>query len=424
MPTDFTLMHKDIPVIDIKISDYAGDICHINKAMHPEHLPVGVNYKRKDGKILINRAGINNWWSGRAIPESRDDIDNFVNVFGTKMPKTMISRTHGLSLTDAYWIKSVGDNISWSDINYFENSFSHDIGDVLFGAAKDAKNVNVDSPDVTTDGCLRKRWQIINNKRCLVKAGNEAFNQQPFNEVIASKIMDRLNIDHTVYDMHYQDGCPYSVCETFADINNEYVSAWRVVQSKPKANHESYYTHYVDICKEHGLENITDDIDRMIVVDYIIANEDRHFNNFGIMRDANTLEWVKAAPIFDSGSSLGYDKISCDIDKNIKCKTFKSTHEKQLALVKSFDWVDFSKLNGVEDDVAEIMSTDNAKAVLGDNRAADIARFVKKRVENLEKYAVQRSKGYVPVNGSRFAEQSGSISVESSYIPSADNEYN
>ena len=53
----------------------------------------------------------------------------------------------------------------------------------------------------------------------------------------------------------------------------------------------------------------------MIVVDFIIANEDRHLNNFGLVRNANTLEWIGVAPIFDSGSSLGYDKVTPNMDK-------------------------------------------------------------------------------------------------------------
>ena len=45
----------------------------------------------------------------------------------------------------------------------------------------------------------------------------------------------------------------------------------------------------------------------MIVLDFIIANEDRHFNNFGLVRNAVTLEWIGAAPIFDCGTSLWYN---------------------------------------------------------------------------------------------------------------------
>ena len=40
-------------------------------------------------------------------------------------------------------------------------------------------------------------------------------------------------------------------------------------------------------------------------------NDDRHLNNFGIIRDVNTLKWTSVCPIFDNGQSLNieyYDK--------------------------------------------------------------------------------------------------------------------
>ena len=36
---------------------------------------------------------------------------------------------------------------------------------------------------------------------------------------------------------------------------------------------------------------------KMLKVDYIIANEDRHYNNFGFIRNADTLEWLGLAPV-------------------------------------------------------------------------------------------------------------------------------
>ena len=71
--------------------------------------------------------------------------------------------------------------------------------------------------------------------------------------------------------------------------------------------------HYVNLCEEHGIKNIRHSLDEMLVIDYIVANEDRHFNNFGVIRNAETLEWRSAAPIFDSGTSLGYNRLERSI---------------------------------------------------------------------------------------------------------------
>ena len=41
----------------------------------------------------------------------------------------------------------------------------------------------------------------------------------------------------------------------------------------------------------------------MLMLDYIMLNEDRHLNNFGIIRNVDTLKWVDVCPIFDAGRS-------------------------------------------------------------------------------------------------------------------------
>ena len=183
--------------------------------------------------------------------------------------------------------------------------------------------------------------------------------QQPYNEVIASLIMEKLGISHVPYRIVKLNNEPFSVCEDFVSKDTELVSAYRIMQIRPKENHENEYLHYVNICKELGI-NIVTAIDDMIVVDYIIANEDRHFNNFGLLRNAETLEWIGAAPIFDSGTSLWYN---CSEEQiafaDIKCKPFRKKHSEQIKLVSDLSRYDFSKLDGIENDIRSILCSQN-----------------------------------------------------------------
>lgn len=82
-------------------------------------------------------------------------------------------------------------------------------------------------------------------------------------------------------------------------------------------------------------------VDRMIILDYLIANEDRNQNNFSAIRNVETLEWIGATPIYDSGSSLWFDKPTSMIRANSKliCKPFKTSYEEQLELVSYFEWL-------------------------------------------------------------------------------------
>ena len=42
----------------------------------------------------------------------------------------------------------------------------------------------------------------------------------------------------------------------------------------------------------------------MLVFDAVIYNADRHFGNFGLLKDNRTGEFISPAPIFDNGYSL------------------------------------------------------------------------------------------------------------------------
>ena len=136
-----------------------------------------------------------------------------------------------------------------------------------------------------------------------------------------------------------------------------------------KENNISVYQHFLNYCEELGVEDIVPLLDRMIVLDYIIANEDRHLNNFGALRNAETLEWLGMAPVYDSGSALGYDKLAAQIrsGKDITCKPFKKHHEEQLKLVSSFEWIDFEKLSDIKKDIREVMTTGDVAEYMDDS---------------------------------------------------------
>ena len=109
-----------------------------------------------------------------------------------------------------------------------------------------------------------------------------------------------------------------------------------------------------------------------------------------LIRDTNTLEWIGAAPIFDSGSSLGYDKLVGAIlaGRGIECKPFKRTHEEQLELVTSFNWLDFDKLYGLEDEMHTTF--DRAGEYMEPARKDAICASVSHRIEHLTELAQEQ----------------------------------
>ena len=379
------LMHKRTKVVDLELDDASGFIRRIGTVYAQEHLPVGVPVR----KGIVDRAAFNTWWADRSIPASRSGVREALETLHIRDTKALLVRCFGLSLSDQYWICPVGSDLKWNDVNFFENGFSDDIGDILFGAGHKDNPIDFSSPDSTSDGNLKKRWKILNGKRCLLKGGSNPFRQQPFNEVIATGIMERLGIPHVPYKVVWLDDLPYSVCEDFVTENTELIPAWRIIQTRKKANDASVYRHFIDCASALGIQGVIPFLDRMIVLDYILANEDRHLNNFGAIRNAETLEWIGMAPIYDSGSSLGYDKVAPEIraEQDIVCKPFKKHHEEQLKLVTDFSWIDFDRLSDIGELIEKVLTDEKAQDYMDEKRVGAIISTVQRRIERVRKLA-------------------------------------
>lgn len=372
-------MHKDVPVAELTLDSDTGVIASIGQVLHAEHIPVGIPCKRE----TIDRGRLNAWWTGRAIPASRDHIREALRELALDSTQLLLDKCLGLSLSDQYWICPASDNVRWKDVNFFQNAFSNDVGNILFGHGSSGNPVSLMSPDNTSDGWLKKKWTILDGRRYLIKGGSGATQQEPCNEVLASAIMRRLDIFHVPYTLMIQEDYPYSVCENFITPETELIPAWYIMQTEKQPNPVSVYQHYLDCCQELGIPGIQTAVERMIVLDYLIVNEDRHQNNFGVIRNADTLEYLGSAPIYDSGTSLWFDKptslIGCG---QIKCKPFKTSHDEQIKLVRSFDWLEFSALDGLEE---EWMELTRGSLFLDEGRRTAVARGIRSRIDLLKK---------------------------------------
>ena len=135
------------------------------------------------------------------------------------------------------------------------------------------------------------------------------------------------------------------------------VSAFYIHNTKKIADAGLLCDHYTDCCIELGIPGVRESLDKMLTVDYLIVNNDRHFNNFGAVRNAQTLEWVMPAPLFDNGSSFWYNQDAANIPKIDKSKSqpFLDTHEEQIKLVKDFSWLNFTDLIGIDEEFNELL---------------------------------------------------------------------
>ena len=375
----YTLMQKNHIVAELDIAKGGSEITGIGEICSAERLPVGT--KLTDKESICDT--LDHWWRRRSIPISRSGLSRALRILDVNTPQELLTKCFGLSLSDQYWVKPEGSVLSWEDINFFDNEFSEDVGEILFGNRPGSDSLDMRSPDCTADGYQKKKWKITDGKRCLIKGGANFF-QEPFNEVIASMIADRLGLDHVEYTIAYEGTkhTPVSVCGDFITRDTELVTAGAIAKVLPYRDGENKYEHFLRCCEKLCIPDVQCSLDEMIVLDYIIANQDRHMGNFGAIRNADTLDYNGMAPIFDCGTSLRYDTPAVYIEPalNVESQPFAGFHNEQIKLVKHPERFDLGRLEGIEKDITELMSTPMAGAYIDEERMNRIIEVVLARI--------------------------------------------
>ncbi|MEG0823474.1 MAG: hypothetical protein RR929_01490 [Erysipelotrichaceae bacterium] len=125
----------------------------------------------------------------------------------------------------------------------------------------------------------------------------------------------------------------------------------------------------------------------MLVIDYIMLNEDRHLRNFGVIRNVETLDWIKVAPIYDTGQSLQSQTDYFEMNFNSGNGKFftnkKEPYENIIRNVDKLERFDFSILDEVIDTWKSKMMKCNKVCPMSIERIDRIVEGVKLRVEKI-----------------------------------------
>lgn len=374
IPQRFTLMNREHEVFEFVYDDYSDEFTEVAKVFDPSRAPLGIISPR--GK-KVSLSALTYWWKHRSIPLSRNGMDAKLAALGVSDPSRLPFKSLGLSLSDQYWIRPEGTDLDWGSINFFNNPFL----DMEVGSWLD--QVGLRSPDNTSEGELSKRWVRKKGVPALLKGG-KATNQEPYNEVVASRLYQRLLSpeDYVPYELvQLADGTTVSACNDFLNDNEEYIPAYYVMKIRTKQGSASDYQHYLDCCSRLGAEGVEAALAKMIVTDDLLANTDRHFRNFGLIRNIDTMEY-RPAPLFDTGNSLLNDKPADALaagDLSFSTKPFASEPNQQLRLVNDYSWLDMGVLEGFAEEACEILAANPAL----EQRLPTIKQLIEQRISRL-----------------------------------------
>lgn len=252
--------------------------------------------------LNITPQGILKWLEKRVIPKNRMFVNEILKTLGLSANDTqgIIDVCKGLSLNDSYWVVPQGFDGTYEQYNLYENKFSEILSLVAYTGVGHSNEAFTTSPELTTNGMLPKGWRFIENDGIyLYKGGTSGASNtgnEPYSEFYACQIAEAMGLNAAHYDLENWKGILASKCKLFTDINTSYIPIGRLV----KTGGLKACLEYFDKLGNDYLEQVKS----MLVFDAVIYNEDRHFGNFGVLRDNKSGKIIASAPIFDNGLSL------------------------------------------------------------------------------------------------------------------------
>ena len=74
---EFELMHRDVHVADVDISEVDGDMFRLREVHSLDHMPMGTLREGRGDVLNLGR-----WWARRSIPESRSGLRRLLERAG------------------------------------------------------------------------------------------------------------------------------------------------------------------------------------------------------------------------------------------------------------------------------------------------------------------------------------------------------
>ena len=387
------LMNKNMEILMAEYDSATGVFTKIIDVYNIDYAPYILTsfYDKDDINNNPFRTNLTDWFKGRGIPSWRDKLDLLLHRLNIIAPSELLDKAFGLSLSDQYWLKPYNLDVCYDDINFFDNDFDY-TEFMEASLSKNSKTIikesSLKTPNNTTDGMLKKAWIIENGTRYLLKGGYKDELLQPFNEVLASEICRRLGFSHVEYSLDTYKDIVVSKCPCFINKDTELITCYQIRNDMKRYDNVRDYEEYIKILEEHGIIDARVKLENMYILDYIIMNEDRHLNNFGIIRDVNTGKWLDVAPIFDNGQSLNikyYDDEELHISGEGRLFYEIKPFDDIIKVVSNINRIDISKLDGIVEWFEGLLHKYQPLTEFSDTRINRLCVLLNRQINKLKK---------------------------------------
>ena len=269
--------------------------------------------------MINNILNFNHWCASRMLSLDRKYAKEILNSIGVTQAVTDKDRAdialsyHCVSLTDVYWVRSVGEEITFARLNLYDNPLDEALVEIsLRGRQMTVTNQEL-APDLSTRGCFPKAWIRKEDGFYLLKDGEKEAVKK---EILASMVCQCFDVPQVKYRECLYDG--ECVSESRIVTSKKYSMVSKMAFDIYACNHD---LNTLDICKK--IDPIT--YYGMNILDYLTGNTDRHPENWGFLVDNSNNECISLYPLMDFNRCfLEYD----DLD-GANCLTVLPRHLSQ-----------------------------------------------------------------------------------------------
>ncbi|WP_104637130.1 HipA domain-containing protein [Helicobacter felis] len=240
------------------------------------------------------------WLIQRRIPKSRRFMRQilFSSDIAENEPLSYLQDSFALSLNDTFWTIPSHLSYTWEQINLYHNPFNEPLAVVAITgvSAKLKKSEKRPSPELTTNGMLKKCWVRSDDKIIRLRKGQVG--TESYCEYYSAQIAKAMGLKCVEYDLsEYRKNivcqCPIFTSEEVGFVAMENCidyARYKKLEYEPQARLGL-------LAQVTGREFIED----LLFFDALVFNTDRHLGNFGMLIDNNANYLTTPAPIFDNG---------------------------------------------------------------------------------------------------------------------------
>ena len=281
--TEYILMNKDCCVLSfLCIRNEYDEPTFQELQWHVDYRPIG--YKTLAGFLERRKA-----------PKHREHIQRLLERFGCDDLEGFLNVTHAVSLNDTFWVKRADRDICWDQVSLYRNEFDQLISEAAFDGSASSSELSTTSPEFGTDGNYAKCWIREDDGIYLYKTGSSRYEVEPLSEFLAAQLAAHICPNYVDYDLDFYRDKLISKCKLFTTEDLGLAKAAGIFTEDRTIPAMLRYF------EELGSG---DAFRRMCILDALTYNPDRHYGNFGVLFNTDTMEPISMCPVFDNNRSL------------------------------------------------------------------------------------------------------------------------